>query len=280
MNTLLKSEPFISEKLDIILLIGQSNAEGFGLGEVAAPYEPTEKIMQLVNTAPVYLEVTDKDEKILHIEAPSSYKTETAFETVHKERGILGCLALPFAKKYLDKYVSDPERRVLVVKAAVGSSGFLRENWCIGEPLYKRAVEMTDLALSLNPENRLVAVLWHEGESDAIEGRRRGGYDFLYPYYRKQLSALISDLRNRYGEAPFIAGGLCPEWTPGIRETSDAVENATRDVLAEFPLTAVADSEGLISNNSAVHNGDSIHFARASLYELANRYFELFEKMR
>ena len=280
MNSLTNREHFEKEKFDIILLIGQSNAEGFGLGEVENPYRPNPSILQLTNSSPVFLEVTPEDDIILHMEEADTYRIDVAEETVHPERGTLGCLALPFAKKYYDKYVSDADRKVLVIRAAVGSSGFLRENWCLDEPLYKRAVEMTDIALSLNKENRLAAILWHQGESEAIVGRRRGGYEFLYPYYVEKLGTLINDLRERYGKVPFIAGAMCEEWTAKIKETSDAVENATRDVIASVGLAAFTESCGLKTNDSTVHNGDGIHFSRPSLYELGERYFEKYENLQ
>lgn len=280
MNYLLERERFINEKFDIILLIGQSNAEGFGLGEVKNEYEPNPAIMQFTDSFPVSLEMSPDNVPILHIAKNTTYLIDTAKETVHKERGILGCLALPFAKRYYESYLSDTDRKLLIIKAAVGSSGFLRGNWSLCDTLYKRAIEMTDIALSLNPENRLTAILWHQGESDAIEGRRKGGYDFLYPYYREQLNALVGDLRERYGEIPFIAGALCRDWTPLIKETSDAVEKATKAVISAIDSAAFAESEGLKSNDSVVHNGDDIHFARPSLYELGERYFELYQKLR
>ena len=280
MSTLIDRERFEKERFDIILLIGQSNAEGFGQGEVANPYNPSPSILQLTNTAPVFLEITPKDVPILHVEDPSSYKIEIAAETVHPQQGTLGCFALPFAKSYCEKYLSGTERKVLVIRAAVGSSGFLRGNWCLNEPLYERAVEMTELALSLNPENRLAAVLWHQGESDVIVGRRKGGYDFTYPYYMEKFAALTDDLRNRFGECPFIAGAMCREWTATIQEASDAVEKATKETIEKTSLAAFAESEGLRSNDFTVHNDDSIHFSRPALYELGQRYFELYEKLR
>lgn len=280
MSELINRELFEKESFDIILLIGQSNAEGFGRGEVENAYEPNHGIMQLTNTAPVFLEITPEDVPILHIEEPSSYRIDVASETVHPERGILGCFALPFAKRYYEKYISGTERKVLVIRAAVGSSGFLRGNWCLGEPLYERAAEMTMLALSLNPKNRLTAVLWHQGESDAIVGRRLGGYEFIYPYYMEKLSAIIDDLRDRFGEAPFIAGAMCREWTANIQETSAAVENATKEIIEKTKLAAFVKSEGLLSNDSVVKNGDSIHFSRPDLYKLGERYFEKYEEIR
>ena len=280
MNRLINRELFENECFDIILLIGQSNAEGFGLGEVKNAYEPNPRILQLTNTSPVFLEVTPKEEIILHMEEPSSYVIDEARETIHAQRGILGCFALPFAKNYYEKYAKDTDRKVLIIRAAVGSSGFLRGNWCLCEPLYKRAVEMTDLALSLNKKNRLAAILWHQGESDAIVGNRNGGYGFLYPYYTEKFGALINDLRERYGKVPFVAGAMCRDWTPGIEEASRAVEEATKKIIKDDGAAAFAESDGLSSNNASVGNGDSIHFSRPSQYEFANRYFSLYEDLR
>ena len=280
MHFLLDKEKFASEKFDIILLIGQSNAEGFGRGEVADAYEPTENVMHLTDSYHVTFEMTPENEGILHIDENSAYKIEPAEETIHPERGILGCFALPFAKKYYESYLSSTDRKVMVIRAAVGSTGFLRGNWALDDKLYKRAVEMTDMALSLNKENRLAAILWHQGESDAIEGRRRGGYDFLYPYYLERFNELVCDLRKRYGILPFIAGAMCRDWTPRIKEASDAVEDATRAVLSKAGCGAFVESDSLTSNDSILHNGDSIHFSRSSLYELGNRYFKLYENLR
>lgn len=280
MNSLLEREKFASEKFDIILLIGQSNAEGFGRGEVEDAYEPTEKVMHLIDSYHVTFEMTPENVGILHIDENSAYRIEPAKETIHNERGILGCLALPFAKKYYESYLSSTDRKVLVIRAAVGSTGFLRGNWALEDRLYKRAIEMTDMALSLNGENRLAAILWHQGESDAIEGRRRGGYDFLYPYYRDRFNSIVCDLRERYGILPFIAGAMCRDWTPKIKEASDAVEDATKSVLSAAGCAAFAQSDALISNDSLLKNGDSIHFSRKSLYELGERYFKLYETLR
>lgn len=280
MNSLLCREEFSNEKFDIILLIGQSNAEGFGQGEAKDAYLPSSSVMQLIDTYHVTFEMTPENVGILHIDENSAYRIEPAEETIHPERGILGCLALPFAKKYYESYLSLSDRRVLVIRAAVGSTGFLRGNWNLEDSLYKRAVEMTDMALSLNKENRLAAILWHQGESDAIEGRRRGGYAFLYPYYHKVMGKLVDDLRKRYGKIPFISGAMCREWTLKIKEASEAVENATKAVMEEVGHAAFAESDGLTSNDSILKNGDSIHFSRNSLYELGERYFKLYESLR
>ena len=280
MHFLLDKEKFASEKFDIILLIGQSNAEGFGRGEVEEAYTPSANVMQLIDSYHVTFEMTPKNVGILHIDENSAYEIKPAEETIHHERGILGCLALPFAKKYYESYLASTDRKVLVIRAAVGSTGFLRGNWALEDRLYKRAVEMTDMALSLNKENRLAAILWHQGESDAIEGRRRGGYDFLYPFYHKVMGELVDDLRKRYGKIPFISGAMCREWTAKIKEASDAVENATKAVMEEVGCAAFAESDGLTSNDSLLHNGDSIHFSRKALYELGKRYFKLYENLR
>ena len=58
-------------------------------------------------------------------------------------------------------------RRVLMVPAAKGSTGFLPGDWNPGDPIYEAAVAMVKTAIGLHPWNTLPVVLWHQGGSDA-----------------------------------------------------------------------------------------------------------------
>lgn len=46
----------------------------------------------------------------------------------------------------------------------------MTSQWGLQDDLYVRMMEMVDFARSLNAENRVVGFLWHQGETDAIEG--------------------------------------------------------------------------------------------------------------
>ena len=69
--------------------------------------------------------------------------------------------------------------------------------------------------------------------TEAIDGKGKG-YDFLYTFYTKALSRLITELKNKYGSVPFIAGGHCDDWIPRFAEESRAVTDATKSVCPVF----------------------------------------------
>lgn len=50
------------EKLDIIIIAGQSNAEGYGVGPVDCEYAPSDKILWLRDDTDAHFEqINDKD---------------------------------------------------------------------------------------------------------------------------------------------------------------------------------------------------------------------------
>ena len=53
--------------------------------------------------------------------------------------------------------------------------------------------------------NRVVAFLWHQGEHDAFEGNEPN-------IFEKQLFAMVTSARERYGKMLFVAGDFVREW--------------------------------------------------------------------
>ena len=128
--------------------------------------------------------------------------------SVAKEReidgNVYGDLALTFAEKYVESGFLKENRAVLIVRGAIGGTGFQKRHWGLQDKVYLKMLEMVEYALSLNPENKVVAFLWHQGEHDAFEGNAPENY-------KKQLTALLKDLRKRYGNIPFLAGDFANE---------------------------------------------------------------------
>ena len=280
MNTLFGREKFTDEEFDIVLLIGQSNAEGYGIGEVLNEYEPSESILQLYDSYPVMYRQNSEGVDVLDVPDSTTYRIAPAKENTRKGAGKQGCLAMTFIKSYYDEYLSNTNRKLLLVRAAIGGTGFMREQWTPDGVLYKRALEMTDIALALNPKNRLAAILWHQGESEAIDGKGRG-YDFLYSYYVERLTVLISDLQIKYGAVPFLAGGHCDDWIPRFAHESPAITDASKAVIAKFAHAGYVETSGLGSNDRIVKGKylDDVHFNRPALYELGKRYYSVYKEI-
>ncbi len=267
-------------KFDIIVVAGQSNAAGTGIGETDCPYVPTEKVMMLVGDTHPYFDNNSEGAYTLFINADAPLQIYTADERFNADGVRLGQFQLSFAKEYYEKYLKDSDRKVLIVQAAVGGTCFARNEWGTeGAVLYDRLIKMTQYALSLNSENRLVAFLWHQGESDTYE-RPELELQERYEVHKKNLSAMIAAFCDNFEcrEIPIIAAGFVDEWYQKFKEPADAVYAAIKEVFAQYN-SVFLDTSMLKSNNQQTGNGDDIHFCRDALQRLGRLYFDGFVKL-
>lgn len=254
------------DKFDIVILAGQSNAQGSGLGEVKKPYIPNPCIMQLdiqktVVHTPETLVVDFIGEPILSVAEESD-----------EGNGKLGNFALSFAQKYLENGLLAADRKLLIVRCAIGGTGFKKKHWGLNDVVYLNMLKMVDYAVNLNTENRLVALLWHQGEHDAFEKNDP-------QVYEKQLKDLINSVRDRYHapKLPFIAGDFVADWKGKNLDDCLPIIDKIKQVVKSVGVGAFVETSDLLSNDQANQNGDDIHFCRSALYELGNRYFEAFQ---
>ncbi|MBQ9485721.1 MAG: hypothetical protein IJU83_02665, partial [Clostridia bacterium] len=265
---------------DIIVVAGQSNAEGNG---VKANDEEviSDKVNHLIDKNPVWLNVLKDGTVKLEMVYPTQMLLEQAHERLNGENKKVADFSETFAKAYIDGGYLQEGRKVLIVKTAVGGTGFARNEWGWNSALFDRLKLMTDYGLSLNSGNRVVALLWHQGEHDSVENAQLNAeerYDFYSKSFKKQMNAF----RSRYGEnVPIIAGEFADSWAelPENKTNCDAVEKALKDTCAEMGNAGVASSEGLLSNDQMFHNGDNLHFCADSLYQLGGRYFDIYEEL-
>lgn len=264
------------DKFDIIILAGQSNAEGCGKGEVTNPYVPSEQILWMTDDAK--LTYTDEDgvHKIDKMNPPTA-TTVTVAEEPEVDGWKIGKFAMPFAARYAAQCL-EPGRKVLIVNAAVGGTGFARKEWGIDAPLYKRMVRLTEEALAMNPQNRVVALLWHQGEHDAFENAEREPGP-RHDIYRAELEEMFADYFARFGKIPFVAAGFCDEWYLDNKVACDAILTALREYCAVIGGGFV-ETAGLESNHQKVGVDDVIHFCKEAQYKLAELYFEKFLEIR
>lgn len=263
---------------DIIVLAGQSNAEGTGLGE-GPVFLQDKRIMRLYDPQDNGFEKNEDGEMVLKVKKPWSFLISEAEERMCD--GIVrGSFGLWFAKAYIERGFLKPGRKILMVNAAVGGTGFARRHWGRGEILSDRLYDMIDAALA-EKDSKIVAFLWHQGEHDAFENIG-ASHEELYKKYRESLYTLFSDVKKRYSQFgfPFIAGGFVDEYQLLEDNAGCAtVFEATKSVCEELCNGAVASGTGLSSNNQVSGNGDKIHFSRQGLYILAQRYFEEYLKL-
>ncbi|MBE6653018.1 MAG: sialate O-acetylesterase [Ruminococcaceae bacterium] len=249
---------FSKEAFDVIIQAGQSNSEGYAFGHLEAPYSPDGRVWYMNENDTISLAV----EKVAG-------------------NGIQANFSLPFAREYVNAGRLAGDRKLLILRAAVGGTGFLDNRWKLTDDLYLHMMEMIRTALALNPENRLVAFLWHQGETDA-------GLHATFDQHYNHLKTLVESVRTAFDvpNLPFIAGDFVHDWRDVNAEICAPVLDAIRAVCHDCTPAAFVETDGLKSNaQEAIDhplgwgNGDIIHFSRPAIYELGRRYFEKFTEI-
>lgn len=263
------------DKYDIIILGGQSNAEGYGLGAVSEEYIPDERIVWMNDKANPHFEKDEKGQDVLKLNESTEMIITVAEEPNGKD-GKVGRLAFFFAKGYLESGRLANDRKLLIINAAVGGTGFRDNQWGISRGLYKRLKYMTQTALTKNSENRIVAFLWHQGECDSFENAE-WSVEQRYKTHKKNLGEMFDDFRSTFNckKLPLITAGFCDEWYLKNKIPCDAVLKAIQEVVGERGGCFV-ETAGLKSNNEACGNGDVIHFSRESIHILGEKMWNAY----
>lgn len=260
---------------DIIVLAGQSNAEGNGVSEPKRQYH-NEDVYQLSDNS-----LTIYGYGVLDYQKQASFKVEYASYRKSDYR-ILEDISETFADLYIQKGYLEKGRKLLIVKAAVGGTGFSLHQWGVGNPLHYRLKDMVDYALSLNESNRLVAFLWHQGEHDAFE-QSSLNKEKRFAFYYDSFKGMMEDFLMAYDAKglPVVAGEMVDSWANQYKDKSEAIEEATVSVLKDLGHGEMASSFGLLSNKDTFPwSGDDIHFSADSIEEFGRRYFACYERIR
>jgi hypothetical protein len=254
-NTLIKS----TKKYDIILVFGQSNTcYGTGL-------DPTiDFAVDGINQIGRYGE---NNHKIIQAIEPLQNSDE--FLITSNRIG----LALTFAKLYKEHYLAS-DREIVIIPCGKGSSGFINNFWNPGDSSYEDAILRTNEVLNLNFDNRLVAILWQQGEADTWNIN-----------YQQNLDNMITNLRNdivNYNiKTPFLLGGFVPYWL-NLEDTTGTVRKETtnniiKDTQNRLPYCYYVDPSSPTVIEKENPEVESVHYDAPSLRELSARYFEKYQ---
>lgn len=271
-------EQYKNEKFDVIIIAGQSNASGSGIGAPKDAFIPQDDILMMRNNFSFEIKSTAYGNEYLDLQFTDEYKIDKAYEDeVNEKFGPKGCLAYSFCQEYAKNNL-EKGRKILIIKAAIGGTGFSKNHWGVGDCLYERMVKMTKMALALNSENKLVAILWHQGEHDTFENAQLNDKERFDFYYGK-LSQMLKAVRSEFGVIPFIGAGFTKKWYDDYKNQCEAVYGATEKVFSEnADCTFIKDTFDLRNNHAIFGNNDIVHFCKADLYELGRRYYKAFNK--
>lgn len=240
---------------DIFLIAGQSNTH-YSLG-----FDPTidtgdKRVKQLSRS-----EVEEEDMKIKDAVPPLDHHT--------KQPDRVG-FGMTFAKLYADKILNS-NRQVLLIPSGYAGSAFHTNEWNKGGKLYEDAVKRVNFALENNKNSKLIAILWHQGESDVG-----------YPTYASALDTMINNMRTDItgdqSSTPFILGGMVPYWV-NIEPGADAQQKIIADTVNRVANTGYVDPTKPTVITKSDDTVDNIHYDAAGQREMGKRYFSEYLKL-
>ncbi len=230
--------------------MGQSNMSGFGRGYNAAidgPNDPRIQQWSRNNTT------VTAEEHLQHHDYDPTTKTLVGSGTA-------------FGRAYVETLPA--HRNLLLVPTAHGGTKLVDGPWSPGGSLFEDAVARMDAALTSSEAagNCVAAILWHQGESDAMA---HVGQDT----YESGWTDMIETLRNRIpaaAKAPVVLGEFSPIWVEDNQGITAPVMAAIRAIPVSVNFTAVAPADGL-----SVNDGNTIHFDAAGQRKFGQRYFDM-----
>ncbi len=233
------SVPTVPKRLDLILLIGQSNMAG--RGKVDAESEPHDARIWMMNAQNEWVQGRDP----LHFDKP----------------GIAGVgPGLAFAQKWLEL---NPKTNLGLIPCAVGGSGI--DDWQVGAKHAQTGIYPYDAMLKrvkeAQKQGKIKAILWHQGESDSSPAKNK--------VYEAKLTEFFTRLRRdiHAPKTPIIIGTLGDFFV-------DKNPNASQinEIITTYPTTHR--HVYAVSSAGLVHKGDTTHFDTQSARDLGKRYAE------
>ncbi|KEO24739.1 hypothetical protein AC77_1858 [Escherichia coli 5-366-08_S4_C1] len=221
----------------VIPLAGQSNGMAYGEGlPLPETYDrPDSRIKQLARRSTVtpggdtcaYNDVIPADHCLHDVQDMSALNHPHA-DLSKGQYGTVG-QGLHIAKKLLP-YIPQNAGILLVpccrggAGLTVGNDGTFSETsgasansarWGVGKPLYQDFLFRTKAALSKNPKNRLLAVVWMQGENDLADGSQQhsGLFTTMVQQFRADMAAYSAQcVGGSAGSVPWICGDTTYYW--------------------------------------------------------------------
>jgi len=221
-----------------VLLIGQSNMAGRGFLNEAAPIY-NENIFMLRNG-----------------------RWQMMTEPIHFDRSVAGAgPAASFAQAWCN---ANQNEQIGLIPCAEGGSSI--DEWNTEGTLFRHAVSEAKFAME---NSELIAILWHQGESDSHSGK--------YKNYYQKLNTLVHSFRKELEapEIPFIIGGLGDY----LGKSGFGKSCAEYDLINRELLKYAEDNRNcyFVTGEKLYPNPDGIHINAESQRRFGIRYFEAYQ---
>lgn len=232
--------PLLYDDYDVFLLAGQSNMAGQSEEVITSPDQPYNPHIMQVGRNGSY------DERVI-----------AAVQELDHAGGANGIgLGMKFAQLYS---AANPSKKILLVPAAEGSTGFVTGDWNKGQTNYEDAKDRSNNALTHGTgTHTFKGILWHQGEADSSRTEVQ---------YAGDLDQFISDIRTDITGAsattPVVIGELTPNFPggSGVKAAIADTDNRVSDVY-------------VVQNDGITDRGDNIHLDADSLNTYGQRYYD------
>lgn len=253
------------KRIDLFLLMGQSNMKGNGDIAGESTFNPRIAMLHLRNDR-WYLA-----QHPLHDTSDPVTRTGEELNRYGQEiRSGVGP-GLAFAERVAAR---DPDVMIGLIPCAQGGSRIEAWRKSGASKLYDRALRRARIALETTPRTqaRLRAILWLQGESDSPEERAR--------VYQARLLELVDDIRTdlQQPDLPFIACTIgsfigrrgpqqFPEWTHW-----QTINEILLKLPSLRPHTGCVDARDLVDG----HMGDFVHYNTGAHQIIGQRFAETY----
>ncbi|HAJ6967664.1 TPA: sialate O-acetylesterase, partial [Escherichia coli] len=255
----------------VVPVAGQSNGMAYGEGlPLPDSFDrPDPRIKQLARRSTVtpggtpckYNDIIPADHCLHDVQDMSGINHPKA----DLNKGQYGCVSqgLHIAKKLLP-YIPQ-NAGILLVPCCRGASGLTVGNdgtfsetsgasansarWGVGKPLYQDFLFRTKAALSKNQKNRLLAVVWMQGENDLADGSQQhsGLFTAMVQQFRSDMAAYSAQcVGGSAGAVPWICGDTTYYWKNLNADKYEAVYGGYKGREAQniFFVPFMTDSSG------------------------------------
>lgn len=302
-----------TNKPDVYLIVGQSNAVGFSednakRADIGQPDAPDARILQLNVTGNDGSNFTAPEDYTL---APNLYNIGEALtpavdplhEGFNSEIGGKGGLRIGFGLSFAKQALVDTTADIYLVPTAWSDTGFCSRDtnrfpgtgWnateksnpaLSGTLLHDRAIARANIALSLT-DGILRGILWHQGEADSDDMACANVYEANLIELANSLRVNIAaDARgpgarseSATSDIPFIVGTMSQG--ADLRDSqlpfSPAkliVDAAHRSVATTIPMSSFVNNDDLIPPAYPCGEGTCVHFGALALRKMGERYYE------
>ena len=231
---------------DIIIVAGQSNAEGYSLGYNPELDPPDKRVFQFPSYGNSKDEIIAAVDPLFHSDVVDT-KNRIGF-------------AMTFARMYVNAY---PNRNLIIIPVA--KAGTSTNNW-LDDGQLNFAISQINALLAKNPTLKVRAILWHQGESDVSN-------QISLDIFKSNLTKILTDFRTKpivKNTAPILVGGLLPAFIDSNPKYTD-YQNVLKNIGHLVNKSFYVDSTDLTGE-------DPLHFDANSERELGKRYFEIYQK--